>query len=111
LTVIASAIGGPSPRGARGRADVAALRVGQHEQSGRTRVGADVLEGAHAVRAERLEERQLRLHPDDVRGDRVHDPAAEAAARISRGLGREVRVAGQLDRQQVGPRVEADEKL
>ena len=96
---------------ARGRADVAALRVGEHDQPGRARVGADVLERAQAVRAERLEERQLRLHPDDVRRDGVHDPAAEAAARVGRGLGREVRVAGQLDRQQVGPRVEADEKL
>ena len=79
--------------GARGRADVAALRVREHEQAGRARVGADVLEGAQAVRAERLEERELRLHADDVRRDRVHDPAAEAAAGVGRRVGREVRVA------------------
>ena len=34
--------------GARGGADVAALGVGEHEQAGRARVGADVLEGARS---------------------------------------------------------------
>jgi hypothetical protein len=96
---------------ARGRADVPALRVGDDDQPRRPRVGADVLERPHAVRAESLEERQLRLHADHVRRHRVHDPAAEAAARLRRGLAREVGVAGELDRQQVGPRIEADQQL
>ena len=81
------------------------------DQAGRARVGTDVLEGAQAVRAERLEESQLRLHADDVRRDRVHDPAAEAAAGVGRRVGREVRVAGELDGQQVGPWVEPDQEL
>ena len=66
---------------ARGRADVAALRVGDHEQPGRPCIGAHLLEGAGPVRPERLEERGLRLHRDGVRRDRVDDPAAEARAR------------------------------
>ena len=68
MTVSASASGAPTRAlevcgrvRARGRADVAALAVGDHEQAGRARVGADVLERAHAVGAERLEERELRL--------------------------------------------------
>ena len=70
--------------GARGRADVAALGVREHQQPRRARVGAGVLEGAHPVRAERLEERELRLDGDDVRRDRVDDPAAEARAALGR---------------------------
>ena len=52
------------------------------------------------VGAERLEERELRLDRDGVRRDRVDDPAAEARD-----------VAAQLDRQQVGPRIEPDDEL
>ena len=68
--------------GARGRADVGALAVGEHDQPRRARVGADVFECADPVCAERLEERELRLDPDDVRRDRIDDPAAEALARF-----------------------------
>ena len=76
--------------GARGRADVAALAVGDHEQPGAARVEADVGERLHPVLAERLEERELRLDGDRVRRDRVDDPAAEAGD-----------VAAQLDGHQV----------
>ena len=86
--------------GARGRADVAALAVGDHEQPGAARVGADLVEGGHPVGAERLEERELRLDGDRVRRDRVDDPAAEARD-----------VAAQLDRHQVGLRIEPDDEL
>ena len=70
-------------RGVRARrgADVSALRVEQDEETGGTRVGADLLERAEAVGAERLEERGLRLHGDDVRPDRVDDALAEARHR------------------------------
>ena len=89
--------GGVRPRG---RADVAALAVGDHEQPGAARVGADLVERGHPLGAERLEERELRLDRDRVRRDRVDDPAAEARD-----------VAAQLDRQQVGQRVEPDDEL
>src|SRR5262249_34737199 len=82
---------------------VAALRVREHDQPGRARVAADLLERAQPVRAERLEERELRLDADRVRRDRVDDPAAEARARLGRRLPREVRVACELDRQHGGP--------
>ncbi len=91
---------------ARGRADVPALAVGDHEQAGPPRVPADVLERAHALGAVRLEERELRLHGDDVRRDRVDEPAAEARDRAG-GVG----VAPQLDREQLDPRVEPDDDL
>src|SRR5262249_17971512 len=52
---------------ARRRADVAALRVRDHEQTGVASVGARVLEGAQAGRSERLEECELRLHRHAVR--------------------------------------------
>src|SRR5829696_8114235 len=91
--------------GARGRADVAALAVGNHEQARGACVGADLLERPHAVRPERLEERELRLDRDRVRRDGVHDPAAEAADRGGR------RVAAELDRKQVEARVEPDDEL
>ena len=56
LTVSASARGGSPSRyavavGARGRADVAALAVGDHEQARAARVGAHLVEGRHARRA------------------------------------------------------------
>ena len=47
--------------GARGRPDVGALAVGEHDQPGRAGVGADLFERADPVGAERLEERELRL--------------------------------------------------
>ena len=65
-----------------------------------TRVAADLVERGHPGRPERLEERELRLDRDRVRRDGVDDPAAEARD-----------VAAQLDRQQVGARVEPDDEL
>ena len=97
--------------GARRRADVAALAVGDHEQPRRARVAADPLERADPVGAERLEERHLRLDRDDVRADRVDDPAAEAGDRVRRLAAAEHRLAAQLDGQQVEPRIEPDHEL
>ena len=95
---------------ARGRADVTALAVRDHEQAGGARVPADALEGRDPVAAERLEERELRLDRDDVGRDRVDDPAAEA--RGVRGLcAAEHRLAAELDGQQVEARIDADDEL
>ena len=78
--------------GARGRADVAALAVGDHEQAGAARVARRSRRSAAMPgRAERLEERELRLDRDGVRRDGVDDPAAEAgdvAAQLDRAAGR-----------------------
>ena len=119
LSVTASASGGSSParldeRGrvrARGRADVAALRVGDDEQPGGPRVLAHLLERAEAVAAERLEERRLRLHRDGVGRDRVDDAAAEAGARGGRVLAAEHRLAAELHRELVGDGIETDDEL
>jgi len=62
---------------ARGRADVAALRVRDHEQARLARVRGDPLERAPPVAAERLEERDLRLDRHHVRGNRVDDARTE----------------------------------
>ena len=96
---------------ARGRADVAALAVDDHEQPGRARVADDPLEGGDSVGAEHLEERELRLDGDAVRRDRVDDPAAEARGRLGGGRPADVRVAAELEREQVEPRVEPDDQL
>src|SRR5438067_2127047 len=60
------------------RGDVGPLSVGDYEQTREARVLADLLERTHPVGPERLEEGDLRLHGDDVRGDRVDDSSAEA---------------------------------
>jgi hypothetical protein len=96
---------------ARGGTDVAPLRVGDHQQPGRAGIGADLLERAHAVRAERLEERELRLDRDCVGRDGVDDAAAEARTRRGGAVTPLVGVAGELDRKQLGQRVEADHQL
>ena len=95
----------------RGGADVAALDVGDDEQLGRVRVGADLLEGPHPVRAERLEERRLRLHRHGVRRDGVDDPPAEPRTRGGGVLAAEDGLAAQLDRKLVRHRVEPDDDL
>ena len=64
---------------ARRRADVAALAVGDDEQPDVARMGAHRLERRRTVRAERLEERDLRLHADHVRGDGVDDARGRTA--------------------------------
>ena len=81
------------------------------EQPGRARVVADLLERPEAVGAERLEERGLRLHGDDVRPDRVDDPLAEAGDGRRRSGASEHGLAAQLHRQEVEPRVEPDDEL
>ena len=93
------------------RADVPALGVRNDDEARRPRVGAHLLERRHPGSTERLEERELRLHADGVRGDRVDHPAAEARAGV-RGLrAAETRLARELDRQELGHRVEPDEEL
>ena len=52
------------------------------------------------MRAERLEERELRLHGDRVGRDCIDDPAAEPRD-----------VAAKLDGHQVGDRIEPDDEL
>src|SRR5262249_12143885 len=84
----------------RGRADIAPLPVGDHEQPGALRVPADLLEGGDPGGAERLEEGELRLHRDGVWSTRVDDPAAEARA-----------VAAELHGREIGPRIEPDDEL
>ena len=73
------------------------------------RVLADVLEGSQAVRAERLEVGELRLHSHDVRRDGVDQSPAEALHRVGCGGTAPVDVTAELDRQKLGIRVEADE--
>ena len=85
---------------ARGGADVAALAVGDHEQAGAARVVAHLVERGDPRGAQRLEERELRLHGDGMRRHGVDDAAAEAGD-----------VAAELDRQQVDARVEPDHEL
>ena len=72
---------------------------------------ADLLERAYAVGTERLEERRLRLHPDDVREHGVDDPLAEARDRRCSRRTPEHGLAAKLHREQVEPRIETDEKL
>ena len=97
--------------GARGRPDVAALRVRDDDQARGARVGADVLERPHAVGAERLEERKLGLDPDRVLRNRVDHAAAEALAGV-RGLrAPELGLPRELERQELGHGIEPDEEL
>ena len=96
---------------ARGRADVAALRVRDHEQSRLARVGARVLERAQAVRAERLEERELRLDRDAHRRRRVDQPAAETRDRVAARRRAGGRLALQLDGQEVEHGIEPEHEL
>ena len=70
--------------GGRGRADVAPLAVEHDEQAGGARGLADALERRERGRADRLEERELRLDRDRVLGDGLDDPAAEALDRPRR---------------------------
>ena len=72
--------------GIDGRADVAALGVGDHEQPGGARGGEHVLERRVAGRPVPLEERHLRLHDARPAGRRIHDPQPELAG-AGRGVG------------------------
>jgi hypothetical protein len=93
------------------RADVAALEIADHEQPGRPRVLAHVLERAHAVGAELLEEGALRLDGDCVGAGRVDQAAAEARVRRRGRLASGVGVAAELDGEQVEARIEPDDEL
>ena len=97
--------------GTGGRADVASLGVRDHEQPGLGRVARDRLEREPTVAAERLEERHLWLHRDDVRRHGVDDPLAEPLHRPGGRRAAEHRLTAQLDRQQVDPWVEPDDEL
>ena len=97
--------------GARGRADVAALGVDEHEETRSARVVAHLLERPVAVGAERLEERGLRLHRHDVRADGVHDSLAEARDGRRRRGAAEHGLAAQLHRQEVEARIQPDDEL
>ena len=95
----------------RGRADVTALRVGDHLEARRARIRAHVLEPTDAVGAEGLEKRDLGLDRHDVRRDRVDDAAAEAGARVGGVRPSEVRISAQLHREQVRAGIEPDDEL
>src|SRR5205814_223151 len=70
------------------------------EQTRAACVAANVDEGRHAFGPEGLEERELRLDGNGIRRDRVDDAATEPCD-----------VAAQLDREQVGQWIEADDEL
>src|SRR5439155_1358054 len=93
------------------RADVSPFRVDDHEESGRARVVAHLLERPHAVGAEYLEERGLRLHADDVGPDRVHDPFAEPGDRGRRGGPPENGFSAKLHGKQIEDGVETHDEL
>ena len=97
--------------GAGRRADVPALGVRDHEQARLGRVARHHLEREPAVAAERLEERHLRLHRDDVRSDGVDDSLAEPLHRTGGGSPPLHGLAAQLDGQEVDPWIEPDDEL
>ena len=83
---------------AGGGTHVAALAVGDDLQAGCARIRAGLLERSDAVRAERLEERDLRLDRHDVWRNRIHETPAEARTRTGRVLASLLSLAAQLDR-------------
>src|SRR6476469_332425 len=94
--------------GGAGRADIAALGVDDHQQTGLACQLADPLERRDAVAAERLEERDLRLHRDGLAGHRVDHAGAEPL--VGPGPARAARpeAGDQLGRQLLDPGIEAD---
>src|SRR5919201_1439143 len=97
--------------GAGGRPDIAALSVRDDLQPGRARVRAHVLEGADTIGSKRLEKGGLGLHANDVRRNGVDESAAEPGARTGSLCAAEVHFAFQLDREEIGPRIEPDHEL
>ena len=95
----------------RRRADVAALRIGDHEQTRLARVQARVLERAQSVRTERLEERELRLDGDAHRRRRVDQPPAETGNRIAARGWPFAGLSLQLDRHEVEHGIEPEHEL
>ena len=96
---------------ARGLADVAPLRVDDHEEPGSRRVLAHLLERPHAIGPEHLEACGLRLDRHDVRADGVDQAAAEARERIGCLGAAQDGLTGELERQELEPRVEAHDEL
>ena len=84
-----------------GRADVAALRVGDHEQARLARVRARVLERANSVRTECLEEGELRLDGNACRRRCIDQPAAKACDRVGARRWPRAGLALQLNRKLV----------
>ena len=97
--------------GPRRSADIAALGVRQHEQTGFTRVIADLLQRAQPGRAVELEEGELRLDANGVGSDCVDDPTAEAREGVGRTFGTVLSFTAQLQRQQIEPRIEPHYEL
>ena len=89
----------------------AALPVRDHDEPGSAGIRADVLEGSCPVGAKGFEKRQLNLHPDDVRANRVHESRTEAGTGVSRRCAAGVGAGPKLDRQQLCTRVEPHEEL
>src|SRR5206468_11116567 len=58
-----------------------------------------------------LEKGELRLDADDVRRNRVDDPPEEAGAALGGRIAVDLDVADELDREEIGARVEPDEEL
>ena len=118
-TVRASASGGEPLRGSRYAAAYARavwpmsprLPSKIDEQAGRGRVLADLLQRTHAVRAERLEARSLRLHGDDVRADGIDEAATEARERLSGRSSIHLGFSRELEWEQLEARIEADDEL
>ena len=73
--------------GLGGGADVAPLAVGEHKQVFRAGVGDHLGERGHAIRPDRLEAGQLRLHDRHQRRDDVDHVAAEPREDGGEGLG------------------------
>ena len=73
--------------GPRRSANIAALAVRQHEQTGFTSMFADLLQCAQPGRAVELEEGELRFDANGVGSDCVDDPTAEAREGLGDALG------------------------
>ena len=92
-----------------GRADVAALDVGDDQQAAVVR-GADRSgQRAHAFPAERLVERRLRLDGGGVIGDGAEDAAVEFQDGVGRVGGRASGLLAEFGRERVELRIEPDD--
>ena len=94
--------------GLGGRADVAALAVGDHEQPALASERAHALGRREPVVPGLLEERQLRLDGHRVLARGLDDARAEALDRPRQPCGAVAHAAKELIREQLGPRVEPD---
>jgi len=94
--------------GLGGRADIAALAVGDHEQPALAREPGHALGRRQAVMPGLLEERQLRLDRHRVLRDGLDDARAEALERASEAGGTVAHAAKDLRREKLGSWVEPD---